>query len=113
MQKITEEIKRRVTEYFNGIPEMRGTPVPDVLIDFVIEKYAACRQYPQSFSEERKQDDMKAHISVLVMAVIDLLAKQGAEGETSHSEPEVSRTYENAYISSSVFNNVFPYVNVF
>ena len=44
------------------------------------------------------------------MAVVDLYLKVGAEGETVHNENGVNITYEDAYISSSVFKNVYPFV---
>ena len=48
----------------------------------------------------------------MAMAVVDIFVKSGAEGQTSHSENGVNRVYENAYISESVFKDVFPYVNI-
>ncbi len=38
-----------------------------------------------------------------------LLNKRGAEGETSHSENGISRTYENADIPESLMSNVIPH----
>ncbi len=41
-----------------------------------------------------------------------LLNKQGAEGESRHSENGVDRTYESADIPSSMLSSVVPYVGV-
>lgn len=41
-----------------------------------------------------------------------LLNKRGAEGETSHSENGISRTYENADIPESLMSNVIPHCGV-
>lgn len=38
-----------------------------------------------------------------------LLNKRGAEGEVSHSENGISRTYENADIPESMIRNVIPH----
>lgn len=38
-----------------------------------------------------------------------LLNKRGAEGETSHSENGVSRTYENADVPESMLSEVIPH----
>lgn len=41
-----------------------------------------------------------------------LYNKQGAEGETSHSENGVSRTYENGGVPESMLKDVVPYGRV-
>ena len=38
-----------------------------------------------------------------------LLNKRGAEGETSHSENGINRTYENADVPDSMLNDVIPH----
>ncbi len=41
-----------------------------------------------------------------------LLNKRGAEGQTSHSENGISRTYENADIPPSMLKAIIPHVGV-
>lgn len=41
-----------------------------------------------------------------------LLNKRGAEGETSHSENGISRSYENADIPSSLMGQIVPHCGV-
>lgn len=41
-----------------------------------------------------------------------LLNKRGAEGETSHSENGISRSYENAGVPESMLKSVTPYCGV-
>ena len=41
-----------------------------------------------------------------------MLNKRGAEGQTSHSENGISRSYENADIPSSMLKVVTPHVGV-
>ena len=41
-----------------------------------------------------------------------LLNKRGAEGEISHSENGISRTYENADVPESMLNGVIPHCGV-
>lgn len=41
-----------------------------------------------------------------------LLNKRGAEGETSHSENGISRTYENADVPESMLRDVIPHCGV-
>lgn len=109
---ISEELTTRAKDYFDTIPELAGQVPPKLLIDFVIEKYKQHRSFPQTFSEEKIERDMRNHLSTMAMAVVDIFVKSGAEGQTSHSENGVNRVYENAYISESVFKDVFPYVNI-
>lgn len=42
-----------------------------------------------------------------------LLNKRGAEGETSHSENGINRSYENADVPESLIGVVVPYCEVF
>lgn len=41
-----------------------------------------------------------------------LLNKRGAEGQTSHSENGVSRTYENADVPASMLKSIIPFCGV-
>lgn len=41
-----------------------------------------------------------------------LLNKRGAEGETSHSENGISRSYENADVPESMLKAILPYCGV-
>ena len=41
-----------------------------------------------------------------------MLNKRGAEGQTSHSENGISRTYENADVPSSMLRRVVPFCGV-
>lgn len=109
---ISEELATKVKNYFDTIPELAGQVPPELLIDFVVEKYKQHRCFPKSFSEEKIERDMRNHLSTMAMAVVDIFVKTGAEGQTSHTENGITRVYENAYISESVFKDVFPYVDI-
>ena len=41
-----------------------------------------------------------------------LLNKRGAEGETSHSENGISRSYENGDVPDSLLNTITPFIGV-
>lgn len=41
-----------------------------------------------------------------------LINKQGAEGQTAHSENSISRSYENADVPVSMLNAITPYCGV-
>lgn len=49
---------------------------------------------------------------VQIDAAVYLLNKRGAEGETSHGENGISRTYEDADLPASMLRDVVPYCGV-
>nr|DAG75540.1 MAG TPA: hypothetical protein [Caudoviricetes sp.] len=108
---IEDRIYEKSVEYLSDIPELADEKPSKLLIGFVTEKFKQCRNYPPYFTDAKIESDMEKHLNTIAMAVVDLKAKEGAEGETSHSENSISRSYENAYVSSSIFNDVLPYVH--
>ncbi len=65
--------------------------------------------YPYRVSEKELPE--KYHALQIEIANY-LLCKRGAEGETSHSENGISRTYESADVPDSMLKGVTPYVSV-
>ncbi len=110
---IAEKVKAKATEYLSDIEELQGVTPSAMIVDFAIEKYVSARNYPSYFSETRIKDDISKNLATIAMAVVDLYMKIGAEGEVSHQEKNISRVYENAYISASIFADVLPFVKVF
>lgn len=47
-----------------------------------------------------------------IQIAAEIYSKQGAEGESSHSENGISRVYESAGVSPSLLNQIVPYVGV-
>lgn len=107
-----EELTQRATEYFNSIEELKGLVPSPILVDFAIEKYKKHRNLSAKFKDEVADRDMRNNMATIAMAIVDLQLKVGAEGETSHSDSGVSRQYENAYISNSIFKDILPLVTV-
>lgn len=60
------------------------------------------RRTPPELPMESQFADLQIEIAVF------LYNKLGSEGETSHSENGVSRTYENAHIPESMLNSIVP-----
>lgn len=50
------------------------------------------------------------YLSTQLKIAMELYSKSGAEGQTSHSENGISRTYEAADISPSLLSNITPFV---
>lgn len=105
---LSEELKTKATEYLNDDAQLKGEVPPTLICDFVIEKYKQYRHFTEEDTEEFVENDIKNHLSTLAMAVVDLFSKYGAEGEASHSEKNITRVYENSYISKSLFKDIKP-----
>lgn len=65
------------------------------------------------YDDEASWEDVpeKHHARTCEIAAY-LLSKRGAEGETSHSENGVSRTYASAQIPEEMFDGIVPHVGV-
>ena len=61
--------------------------------------------------ELRNSDVIESKYSnIQIKMAIEMFNKRGAEGQTSHSENGISRTYEKADISPSLLNQITPMV---
>lgn len=113
MEEFLAKLMAKATEYLHSIEELEDVTPPSMLLDFSIEKYKQKRNYPNSFSDERILKDLNSNLTTIAMAVVDLYMKIGAEGETEHQEKNITRVYENAYISASIFNDVLPFAKFY
>lgn len=67
------------------------------------------RRYPfDDFPDELES----RYFDLQLRIASDLWAKSGAEGETSHSENGISRTWSNAWISEELLSEVTPKARV-
>lgn len=73
-----------------------------LMLDRAESKIKERRRWPPDKPMESRWNELQIQI------VIFLWNKQGAEGETSHSENGVSRSYENADIPDSLLNEIIP-----
>lgn len=110
MNILGKEILDKAHEYLSLDGQLKDQNPPLLVVNFVIEKFKEHRHYPDTFSAEQIENDLRNHISTLAMCVVDIFSHYGAEGETTHSEKNITRTYENAYMSQSLLNGVLPYV---
>lgn len=88
---------------------------PDVADDSVLsellEQAGAIvlnRRYPFGFSEGTAVPHQYERVQVAI--ALELYNKQGAEGQTAHSENGISRTYESADVSPSLLKQIVPMV---
>lgn len=71
----------------------------------IAEAAILARRYPFGDGEEtleKRYEDLQYRIA------LDLYNKEGAEGELSHSENGVSRSYESSWISEQLLQEVTP-----
>ena len=99
-------------EKLTALKSMVGNSDPDEVLstylDFAGSKILAkAYPYQNDVTEVPVQD---AHLQVEIAAY--MLNKRGAEGQTSHTENGVSRSYENGDIPSSMLKAVIPYCGV-
>lgn len=50
------------------------------------------------------------YLNLQIKMAIEMFSKRGAEGQTSHSENGIARSYEKADISDSLIRQITPYV---
>ena len=107
---LAEEIRAKAKEYLDFDEQLASSEIPMLTVGFVIEEFRARRNYPDSYTEEKIEADMRKNINLLSMMVVDVFAHYGAEGEMTHSEKNISRTYESSYISSTLLARIIPFV---
>ena len=92
-----ERLKIRITENVN-----------DVELEDILESAKAVilsRRFPfgeQPTELEERYKDLQIRIAV------EMFAKRGAEGEISHSENGISRTYASANVSEDLLKEITP-----
>ena len=102
MDEFIADVKSMTTEYL-------GYEANALVIQLAIERFVSLRNYPSSYTDEMKLDDMRNNIAKIAMAVVEIDAKDGAEGQLSHGESGISRTYYNGIMA---YKDVIGFANV-
>lgn len=66
------------------------------------------KRYPYGYTDEEKAAAIEKYSDVVMDIAVFLYNKQGAEGQTGHSENGISRSYENAGIPDSFVSDIVP-----
>lgn len=66
------------------------------------------KRYPYGYTNEDKAVALEKYSDVVMDIAIFLYNKQGAEGQTAHSENGIGRSYENAGIPDSFVQDIIP-----
>lgn len=113
MSVLEDKVREKALAYVQEAVMPSATSFPTSIIDFVIEYSKNSCNFPKSFSDEKIEDVLIKHTSTIAMACVEVYSRVGTEGQSSHNEPGVSRSYNSAWISP-ILTNVLPnYVSVF
>lgn len=111
MEELTEYVRGKALEYVTETGEALEA-FPLSIVDFVIEHISQNCHFPSHFAEKNIVSDLSKGKNTLAMACVDVYAKAGAEGQISHSENGISRTYKSEWISPSIYSAFPNYVKI-
>lgn len=112
IQELTDYVSAKAKSYLEETGETVDK-FPSSIVDFVIEYADEKCHFPSSFSEKQKVDVLKKFKNSIAMACNDVYAKVGAEGQKSHSENDISRGYDSAWISPKLLSGLPNYAKIF
>lgn len=112
MTELTNYVSEKAKQYVEETGEVLNK-FPISIVDFVIEYVINGCHFPKYFTERNIVYDLERGKNSLAMACVDIYAKAGAEGQTSHSENSISRSYQAAWITFDLISNFPNYVKVF
>lgn len=96
-------MKERIAELRKQIPEEDDDKLSDLL------ETAKAIIFARRFPFGNAPDDVEPMYRNLQMRIaVDLYNKQGAEGETAHSENGVNRTYQSSWVSKDLLDEIVP-----
>lgn len=102
------EILKDVVTYLGDEVSETDNPVLLILINRAIRKVCA-KRYPYGYTDKEKEAAIERYRDTIFAAAIYYWAKQGADGENSHSENGISRSYQS---EEELFFDVMPMVKV-
>lgn len=112
METLRLAVQQLALEYWNESGDENIESFPMTIVRFVIEYAISQCHFPEYFDEAKKVAVMDKFQSSLAMACVDVYSKAGAEGEKSHSENGIARTYKDSYIDKNLLSSLPNYVKV-
>ena len=98
-------VKEKATSYLGYEPKQLD-------VDLAIEKFQDLRNYPNSYTDTMITADMTKNLNKIAMAVVEYDAKDGIEGQISHSENGINRSYGVSAIPKA-YSTVIAFAHVF
>lgn len=102
------EILNDVITYLGDEVSEADNPVLLILINRAIRKVCA-KRYPFGYTEQEKEAAVARYREAILSAAVYYWAKQGADGENSHSENGISRSYQN---EDDIYFDIVPMVKI-
>lgn len=112
MEELRLAVQNLAKEYWIESSDDSMELFPMSIVRFVIEYAINNCHFPDNYSEETIASVMSKFENSLAMACVDVYSKAGAEGEKSHSENGIARTYEDSYIDQNLLSPLPNYVKV-
>lgn len=112
MEELVAYIKTKSVEYWNETDTFQIESMPTSIVDFVIEFATNSCHFPSYYTEEMIVSELGRHKNTLAMACNDVIGKIGNEGETAHSEHDITRTYDSAWISKRLLSVLPNYATI-
>lgn len=112
MNELKTAIQNLALEYWNETGNDVLDSFPMSIVGFVIEYAISQCHFPKTFTEDEKVQIMNQFQNSLAMCCVDVYSKAGAEGEKSHSENGIARTYSDSYIDKNLLDKLPNYVTV-
>ena len=109
--ELTEYVRGKAKEYVTETGETVNE-FPLSIVDFVIEHIKENCHFPSHFTEKNIVSELSKGKNTIAIACIEIYGKIGAEGQTSHNENGINRTYESSWISPSIYNAFPNYVKL-
>lgn len=109
--ELTEYVRGKALSYVTETGEIIDA-FPLSIVDFVIEHISQNCHFPSHFEEKNIVSDLSKGKNTLAMACVEIYGKVGGEGQRSHSENGVSRTYDSSWISPSIYTAFPNYVTI-
>lgn len=111
MTELTNYVSEKARLYLEETGE-NIQKFPLSIVDFVIEYVANACHFPKHFTERNIVYDLERGKNALAMACVDIYAKTGAEGQSSHSENGISRSYQSSWITFDLISHFPNYVTI-
>lgn len=102
------EILNDVITYLGDEVSESDNPVLLILINRAIRKVCA-KRYPFGYSDEEKEAAVERYRDTVFAAAVYYWTKQGADGENSHSENGIIRSYQS---EDDIYFDVVPMVKI-
>lgn len=113
MNELRLAVQELAKTYWNETGDDSLETFPMSIVGFVIEYAIGRCHFPSNYTEDMMIAIMNRFQNSLAMACVDVYSKAGAEGEKSHSENGVARTYSDSYIDENLLAQLPNFVTVY